>query len=347
MTFNLKQEFLRVLSLIFISVLFVIWTFLTVLFVSGFSCFTKIQYPIDRQQLFYVQRPTVNRKMCIHVTHHVRKYPQEDIQFEYLVRMINEAEKFQQMNITADYFIHHDNITFDVTQFSNYSNGNVSAFYYNYTNILNGFYLTWEYRSMVEPQILESDCDIYMYTEDDFLFTLQALKYWIKYNSFLYENGHYGLGFVQVENHPDIKGERVVGISRKLPRNVINISNHYFIANTVNPYQGLWIYNKDEIIRWMNSSFWNLDNIDGYGIAEKSAIGLQFRDKWCDNPWYTDILIPLFSNDKLHPWSKIFHLPAKYIRLPNSRFGKIPFNEVIMENGTCSWFKKIIKRITP
>ena len=133
---------------------------------------------------------------------------------------------------------------------------------------LDPYYLTWRNRAYIEKTI--GDYDIQMYMEDDILFLDRTLNYWMKYKQICIDN-NYNLGFLRVENDAR-SGKWYYSDLKKVPGTTVTINGKRFVINDVNPYCGFWIYDKQELSRFINSKEWRFE-IEGYRTREMSAIG--------------------------------------------------------------------------
>ena len=139
-----------------------------------------------------------------------------------------------------------------------------------------------------------------MYIEDDILVPWTAIQYWMSYKNDALKNNN-NLGFIRTE--VDKSGnEYAVDVNDKLKSN-----DGLFLNNNVNPYCGFWIYDKLEFNRFVNSHYYDIANIEGYKIREKSAIGLH----GIHSCWYNNTIIPLINN-KVVQACKIYHLSNNY-----------------------------------
>ena len=173
--------------------------------------------------------------------------------------------------------------------------------------------------------------DYFLYNEDDVLVPPQAIHYWLKNkDEVLKEN--YNLGFIRIEI--DSTGEEFSCdlhndqcICQQLNK-CCNINNKLYVINDVNPHAGFWIYDKQEFNRFVESKWWNPRVIKGYGLCEQLGIGLHFiRDP--EFKWYKDTVIPLTSELTLVNECKVYHLPNKYIKMPNCFFSTVRFDEIL------------------
>ena len=160
-----------------------------------------------------------------------------------------------------------------------------------------------------------------MYIEDDILVPYKAIKYWLEYNEKLIEM-NYNLGFVRIEVENNI--EYITDLDWEKLDTIIDLNEKKYCVNNKNPYCAFWIYNKNEFNNFVNSKYYNINNIPGYGIREKSAIGLH----GLGTHWYKNTLIPIINN-KLIEDCKIYHMPNNYVLDKNTRFATIKFNEAV------------------
>lgn len=248
------------------------------------------------------------------ITKHISFFYLED-RILYINKIIDETNKYEYI---TDIFIHTNNKDLQESAFTTYTNGCIQIIYHDLSNI-NPFYLTWKCRNLLQQQ--KNDYDIFIYIEDDILVPYKAIKYWLEYNEKLIEM-NYNLGFVriEVENNieyiTDLKGEKI--------DTIINLDNTRYCVNNKNPYCAFWIYNKNEFNLFVNSKYYNINNIQNYGIRETSAIGLH----GVGTDWYKNTLIPIINN-KLNEDCKIYHLPNNYVIDNTNLFATIKFNEAI------------------
>lgn len=234
--------------------------------------------------------------------------------FCYINNIINETNKYEDL---TDIFIHTNNDKLNASSFDKYNNGSIMIIYHNLDNE-NPYYLTWKCRDLLKQQ--KDDYDIFMYIEDDILVPYKAVKYWLKYSEKLIEYS-YNLGFIRIEIDNNI--HYITDILNKFDT-TIKIDDNNYCVNNKNPYCAFWIYNKKEFNKFVNSNYYNINNIPGYGIRESSAIGLHGNS----NYWYKSTLIPIINNMLIED-CKIYHMPNSYVKDKSSLFGKIEFNKAL------------------
>jgi hypothetical protein len=154
------------------------------------------------------------------------------------------------------------------------------------------------------------------------LVPIEAIKYWLKYKDFLLKM-NYNLGFLRIEVNNNI--EYITDLYDERLDTFINLNDKKYIVNNKNPYCAFWIYDNNEFNKFINSNFYNIKNIKGYGIREKSAIGLH----GVETNFYKNTLIPLIDN-KLCIDCKIYHLPNNYVNDNNTKFATIKFADALI-----------------
>jgi hypothetical protein len=249
------------------------------------------------------------------ITKHISFYFLEN-RLIYINRIITSTNEYKY---TTDIYIHTNNKNISKDLFVPYTNGTINFVIHDLTNI-NPYYLTWKCRNLLKER--KDDYDIFIYIEDDILVPNNAIEYWLEYHGKLIEK-NYNLGFMRIETK---NGEEYISDlpKKKKFKNIIKINDINYCVNDINPYCAFWIYDKKEFQRFINSKYYDIKNIPGYSIREKSSIGLN----GIQNYWYKNTLIPIIEK-KLHKKCKIFHMPNNYVMDPYSKFAKIKFDEAI------------------
>lgn len=236
----------------------------------------------------------------------------------YINNIIQETNKYEY---TTDIYIHTNSIDLHMGMLPTYTNGSITIVYHSLSGT-NPFYLTWRCREYLKRQ--RDDYDIFMYIEDDILVPYTAVKYWSEYNEKLIAL-NYNLGFVRIEVENDT--EYITDLFGEKFDTFINIDNEQYCVNNKNPYCAFWIYNKNEFNKFVESKYYDINNITGYGIREQSAVGLH----GLETDWYKNTLIPMVGNT-LTPRCKIYHMPNNYVTDPNTTLATIKFNDAVKVN---------------
>jgi len=203
----------------------------------------------------------------------------------------------------VDVFIHVNNdYPLDEIRLLENKLGEVKIVCHNLENT-HPYYLTWKCRTLLKEQ--KNDYDIFMYIEDDILVPWTAIEYWLAYKDLVLKTNN-NVGFLRVE--VDKNGtEYTVDVNDKL-KSTVTINDIAFINNNKNPYCGFWIYDNKEFNRFINSHYYDIANIEGYKIREKSAVGLH----GILSCWYDKTIIPLI-NERPISACKIYHLANNYL----------------------------------
>ena len=183
------------------------------------------------------------------------------------------------------------------------------------------FFLTWKSRDLMKQQ--KDIYDIFIYVEDDILIKNEAIQYWLQHKDAMITRG-FNLGFVRIEVDQN-QTEFVTDIVEPLYAKTI-IEEKEYVINTGNVYCGMWILDKTEFSKYIESDYYDLKNIhnaaDSFMSREKSAWGLNAPEI----TWYTHVLMPM-QNGTLHPDARIYHLPNNYIGC--GYFASIPFEKIV------------------
>jgi hypothetical protein len=189
-------------------------------------------------------------------------------------------------------------------------------------------FLSWTSRKLIYEQ--KDIYDVFIYSEDDILFTKKNFDYWIKFKDICIKN-NFNLGFIRYERNNDKIYS--IDVTTKLNKYLI-IDNNRFVVNDVNPYCAFWIYDRQELSKFIKSNIWNFNwrNEFTYGVREMSAVGWHGLKM----TRYKDTLIPLVKNNKkkyivnLH--SLIHHLTNNYYFAHKLEGKNAVINNLVDEN---------------
>ena len=235
-------------------------------------------------------------------------------------KIIEETNKYPHL---TDIFIHTNGEFLLLHHLNNYTNGNIKIIYHDLVGI-NPHFLTWKCRDLLKQQ--RHDYDIFMYIEDDILVPSKAINYWITYNEKLIQK-NYNLGFVRIEIGTD-GAEYITDLPNVQLNTFACIDNQIYCVNNINPYCAFWIYNSQEFNRFVDSLYYDINNICfkkfEYMIREKSAFGLHSLD----TKWYINTLIPI-TDKKLIDECKIYHMGNNYVNDTSNDYATIKFSEAL------------------
>ena len=207
-------------------------------------------------------------------------------------------------------------------------NSKIKYIYHNLNNI-NSFKLTWLCRKLMFKQ--KNNFDIFIYSEDDIIFSKKNLNYWLKYKDICVQN-MFNLGFLRVEK--SLKNKKFYSTDQiKKIKFYLKIRNILF-AKLESGYCAFWIYDKQEFSNFIKSKYWNfkfnLESISGSQLTrEMSAIGWHGPNMGK----YSASIIPIV-NGKLNSYSFIKHISNNYVqnsysKNPKSFFGSISVDELL------------------
>jgi hypothetical protein len=248
---------------------------------------------------------------------------------EYINKIIDETNQYGYI---TDIFIHTNVTEINKDTFHEYTNGTITFLYHDLSNI-DPYFLTWKSRDLMKEQ--KDIYDAFIYIEDDILVPFTAIQYWVKYNTKLIDH-NYNLGFVRIETNAEgveyitdlwktddvfIKDPRFEGPIER----VVVLDGETFALNSKNPYCAFWIYNKDEFHKFVNSKYYDINNVSGYDMRAASAVGLH----GLETEWYKGTLIPLVEGNKLAKECKIYHLSNRFVIDASSPFATIRFEDAV------------------
>jgi hypothetical protein len=246
-------------------------------------------------------KPNNNFKIAKHISFYLSDSTIDRVL--YLNAIIAEINRYDCTCV--DLFIHVNNdYPLDSVRLLENKLGEVQIVCHNLTNT-HPHYLTWKCRKLLKEQ--KDDYDVFMYIEDDILVPWLAIEYWSSYKDLVLKSNN-NLGFLRVEVDKD-GTEYTVDVNEKLISSV-TLNELPFINNNKNPYCGFWIYDKKEFNRFVNSHYYDIANIEGYKIREKSAVGLH----GIQSCWYDTTIIPLIDDAPIHA-CKIYHLANNYLNM--------------------------------
>ena len=238
----------------------------------------------------------------------------------FLNKIIAETNKYPHL---TDIFIHTNSEYLLLLHLDNYTNGKIKIIYHDLTGI-NPHYLTWKCRDLLKQQ--RHEYDIFMYIEDDILVPFKAINYWITYNEKLIQY-KYNLGFVRIEIGTD-GSEYITDLQTVQLRTFAIIDKQMYCVNNINTYCAFWIYNRQEFNRFVDSLYYDINNIiyrlKGQFLREKSGYGLHGPN----TDWYINTLIPI-TDKKLIDDCKIYHMGNNYVNDDSNDYATIKFSEAL------------------
>ena len=267
---------------------------------------------------------SLNLKLANHIT-----FFYNENRIVYLNQIIKEINLYEYI---TDIFIH-TNTNYDFSlKLEKNINGKTSIIVHDLSTIDPKF-LTWKCRDLLKQQV--NLYDIFIYIEDDIVVPKAALEYWLKFKDIVISK-NYNLGFFRIETD-DQKNEYTTDIalspdgtqSGQLSKKIC-INNINYIVNDTNSYCAFWIYDKNEFLKFTNSYQYDINNIDGYSIRERSSIGLH----GLHNNWYKNTIIPLneLNENQVCDACKIYHITNNYVHQKDG-WKLYLFNDIIKKEN--------------
>lgn len=233
------------------------------------------------------------------------------------------CKSFLQLSNNTKLFIH-SNKKFTNTK-------KIKFFYYDFKKLNQHPYkLTWFSRELMERQ--QNTFDIFIYCEDDILFTKKNFNYWLKYKDLFIKN-NFNVGFTRYE----IKNKTLYSADQiKKSKYYVNLLNKKYIVPN-NPYCGFWIYDKKEFKKFIKTKYWKFKwkwlTISGILLIREMATigwhGVNINGK--DMNKYIATIIPL-KNKKIDNASFVRHLSNNFSINPAGLFGTVKINDIPDKN---------------
>jgi len=192
--------------------------------------------------------------------------------------------------------------------------------------------LTWKCRKLMFSQ--RNDYEIFIFGEDDIVFSRNNFKYWLKYKDNTIKN-NFNLGFLRVEIN---KKNNLLYSTDQISKikYYVNIDNKKFVK-LENSNCSFWIYDKNEFKKFIKTKYWKFYwrwiTISGILlIREMAAVGWHGEDmNGLFMNRYQATIIPLIDN-KPDKYSYIKHISNKYANDPAGLFGTIKIKNLMTNN---------------
>tara|TARA_Y100000817_G_scaffold309953_1_gene299843 strand:- start:653 stop:1588 length:936 start_codon:yes stop_codon:yes gene_type:complete len=266
-----------------------------------------------------------NYKICVHIPLYLEKTKK---------RQLNNFKKvcnsFLKISKRTKLFIHSNKKLKS-------HNRRIKYIFHSFKNS-HPFKLTWLCRNLMESQ--KDDYDIFIYCEDDLLFTKKNFKYWIGNKDKCIQN-NYNLGFLRVELNKRNKKFYSTDQVEESKYYVDLLKKKYLVL--ANSNSSFWIYDKNEFSKFIKTKYWKFDwkwisISDILLIREMAAVGWHGQNmNGIDMGRYLATIVPL-KNGKVENKSFIRHLSDNYANAPRGLFGTFSMNDIV---------KKDLKKFIP
>ncbi len=209
--------------------------------------------------------------------------------------------------------------------------------------------LTWYPRKLMEKQ--KNNFDIFIYCEDDLLFTKKNFNYWLKYKDIFLKN-NYNVGFVRVEvNKKDKLMYTADQVSKSKFFVEINSKKYLVISN---PHCAFWIYDKNEFNEFVKTKFykfeWKWITKSGILLSREMASHGWYGTNMngIDMNRYKATIIP-FKKNHIDKDSLVRHLSDTYCNNPAGIFGTFKLKDIIdselIKFKPVNSYQRILKRV--
>jgi len=205
-------------------------------------------------------------------------------------------------------------------------------------NLVHPYLLPWCHIQVMKNKIKDESFTHFLFTEDDMAISNFNILYWIKARETLKK---FDLipSFVRYEIN-DSNEKCSVDILKKIKRNstprVYSKENNIAFINTIQPpYQGMYLYDRELMNEYLNSSstspdfgFFSSEIRDTYLIRERANLGLTFFN--VPDGFYNRYVFPVsLKENKIKDCCLIHHLPNKYSNDPDEPYGKLLISDLI------------------
>jgi hypothetical protein len=265
-------------------------------------------------------------KACVHIAYYFKEK-----RLSYLDKMLKE---YCQFPCEVDIYIH-TNVELSDERWSFYENGKVNIVVHDFSND-DPMFLTWKCRELLPSQI--DAYDIFMYAEDDVFVPKEAFQYWLE-NKDIAIAENYNLGFFRIQVDKTVEDEYISDAQEAwFDRNIVQIGEKKFLVNKFS-YCAFWVYDKNEMLKFLNSSWFSLDSVKKnynsqmytVGIREVSAWGLHLKHPYFPVAinHYKDTVFLLDENEKLDKGCRVYHIDEVYHHNPGGSFIVAKFSDCI------------------
>jgi hypothetical protein len=188
------------------------------------------------------------------------------------------------------------------------------------SNLADPYHLTWEHKKYMQ-EFLDSDYTHYAYLEGNVEVTKKTFNYWNKTRQLFKRNN---LNFIPAIHRVQVVDGQTYSLDcTHHVRNVsgIEVEGQKFVS-LAEPYQGMFIMDREMVEEHMQSDYFNLGQKHTYGIRESANLGNMYVN--IPSGYQHRAMIPLNNfSDCL-----VSHYGTNYHRNPNSPHAKIKIEEL-------------------
>lgn len=189
------------------------------------------------------------------------------------------------------------------------------------TQLADPYHYTWEHKKYM-PEFLKSDYTHFAYIEGNLKVTQKTFDYWIKTRQ-LFKDNNLNLIPAVHRIQKDKNGQiySLDSIHKQNNRLTLKIENQTFVFLS-EPYQGMFIMDKEMVEEHIKSDFYSLGLKRSYGIRESANLGNTYVNVL--NVMPHRVVVPLNIPEEC----MVEHFGTDYLNDPNSPHAKIKIEEL-------------------
>jgi hypothetical protein len=174
-------------------------------------------------------------------------------------------------------------------------------------------------------EFLKTDYTHYAYLEDDMKLTTTTLEYWLQTKKLFKSNG---FNFIPAIHRIEYKDGIEVSLdATKKPGacDAIILDNQKFVF-LPEPYQGMFIMDREDVIEHLNSQYSNIGQYHNYGIRESANIGNMYVN--VPQGYSHRAVVPVNNFEQC--W--VHHVANNYADNLNTPHAKVPAKDLLDGN---------------
>lgn len=186
------------------------------------------------------------------------------------------------------------------------------------------YHLTWEHKKYMS-EFLKTDYTHYVYLEDDMKLTKKTMAYWKQTKSLFQEKN---LNFIPAIHRIEYKDDVAVSLDcTKKPglcdAIILEGEKYVFLPE---PYQAMFIMDRNDVIEHLNSQYANIGEYHSYGIRESANLGNMYVN--VPKGYSHRAVVPVKQFERC--W--VHHVANNYADNPNTFHAKLPAKDLLDGN---------------
>jgi hypothetical protein len=186
------------------------------------------------------------------------------------------------------------------------------------------YHLTWEHKKYMQ-EFLKTDYTHYAYLEDDMKLTTTTMEYWLQTKKLFKEKN---LNFIPSIHRIEYKDDVAVSLDATKKPGVCDViilegEKYVFLPE---PYQGMFIMDREGVIEHLNSQYSNIGQYHNYGIRESANLGNMYVN--IPQGYSHRAVVPVNNFEQC--W--VHHVANNYADNLNTPHAKIPAKDLLDGN---------------